>query len=118
MSVDQVAEVARVIGEAKSASVVEDLGIQQSLHSTLNSYLEKLIYLLTGNMGCEGGVNINFGTGESPGGHTPEGADARVTPVTGHKMIRDLVPCNLLPDEILTDHPARFRAPRLRYALS
>jgi anaerobic selenocysteine-containing dehydrogenase len=110
VSVDQVAEVARVIGQATSTTVVEDLGIQQSLHSTLNSYLEKLIYLLTGNMGCEGGVNINFGPGESPGGHTPEGADAIVTPVTGHRIIKNLVPCNLLPDEILTDHPARFRA--------
>ena len=32
-----------------SVSIYEDLGIQQAPYSTLNSYLEKLIYLVTGN---------------------------------------------------------------------
>ncbi len=34
-----------------SVSILEDLGIQQAPHSTLNSYLEKLLFLLTGNFG-------------------------------------------------------------------
>ena len=34
---------------AESVSIFEDLGIQQAPHCTLNSYLEKLVYLLTGN---------------------------------------------------------------------
>jgi formate dehydrogenase len=37
----------------------------------------------------------------SPVGHTP---------VTGAPVIGGLTPCNVIPDEILTDHPARFRA--------
>ena len=39
-------------------------------------------------------------------------ATARVgrTPVTGAPIIGGLVPCNVVPDEILTDHPDRFRA--------
>ena len=30
--------------------------------------------------------------------------------MTGHRLVTGLVPCNVIPDEILTDHPARFRA--------
>src|SRR4029079_11985048 len=40
---------ARRIGRAKSLSTFEDLGIQQAPHSTLSSYLEKLLFLLTGH---------------------------------------------------------------------
>ncbi len=108
--VAQALEAARVIGRAESVAVVEDLGVQQSLHSALNSYLNKLFYLLTGNFSRRGAVNLNFGVSPNPGGHTPEGPDAPVTPVTGHKLISNIVPCAVLPDEILTDHPARFRA--------
>jgi formate dehydrogenase len=32
------------------------------------------------------------------------------TPVTGAPVIGGLTPCNVIPDEILTDHPDRFRA--------
>ena len=34
----------------------------------------------------------------------------RQTPVTGERILAGLVPCNVIPDEILTDHPKRFRA--------
>src|SRR5208283_3322863 len=44
-------DVARRIARASSVSVYEDLGIEQSLHSTLNSYLEKLLFAVTGNIG-------------------------------------------------------------------
>src|SRR5205085_3114405 len=40
---------ARRIGSASSVAFFEDLGVQMSLHSTLSSYLEKLVWLLTGN---------------------------------------------------------------------
>jgi formate dehydrogenase len=36
--------------------------------------------------------------------------DDRVTPVTGHRLVAGLVPANIIPDEIATDHPDRFRA--------
>ena len=44
---------------AASVSILEDLGIQQAPHSTLNSYLEKLLYLLTGNFAKPGAMNIH-----------------------------------------------------------
>ena len=49
-----VRDVARRIARASSVSVHEDLGIEQSLHSTLNSYLEKLLFAVTGNVGKAG----------------------------------------------------------------
>ena len=89
-------------------SVLEDLGIQMAPHSTLNSYLEKLLVLLTGNLGVPGGVNIHSHFVALLGG----GADGRgqAAPSAGHRLVTGLVPCNVIPDEILTDHPDRFRA--------
>ncbi len=54
-----VERVARGFAKARSACVRVDLGIQQSLHSTLNSYLEKLLFLVTGNFGRRGGNNLH-----------------------------------------------------------
>ncbi len=99
-------EAARTIGRAESVSVLEDLGVQQAPHSTLNSYLEKLIYLVTGNFGKPGGMNLHTAMGKLIGS-TKE--DHR-SPVKGHKIISGLIPCNAVPDEILTDHADRFRA--------
>jgi formate dehydrogenase len=101
-----VRQVARRIARAASVSILEDLGIQQTLHSTLNSYLEKLVYLLTGNFAKTGAMNLHTQFGKLIGG----GRTERRTPVGGHRIITGLVPCNAIPDEILTDHPKRFRA--------
>ncbi len=104
--------VARRLAAAGSVSIYEDLGIQQAPHSTLNSYLEKLVYLLLGSFGRRGGMNIHTrfaslgGNGPAGGG----GGKSRTTPVTGSRIITGLVPCNVIPDEILTNHPDRFRA--------
>src|SRR6185295_18171270 len=98
--------VARRIARARSVSIYEDLGIQQAPHSTLNSYLEKLAYLLTGNFAKPGGMNIHTRMAGLGGGK--EGG--RTSPVGGHRIITGLIPCNVIPDEILTDHPKRFRA--------
>ena len=103
--------VARRLATASSACVRADLGIQQSLHSTLNSYLEKLLFLVTGNLGKEG--THGFHTFLVPLiGHSPEpGSEgAVVTPVTGMPAISKLFPPNVLPAEIDTDHPERMRA--------
>ena len=45
---------ARRIAAASSVAAFEDLGIQMNRHSTLSSYLEKLLWLLTGNFGKPG----------------------------------------------------------------
>jgi formate dehydrogenase len=108
----EVRRAARVIGLATGGvSIFEDLGIQMAPHSTLNSYLEKLVVLLTGNFGVPGGMNLHtrFASLGSNDGGTRDGR-APVTPVTGHRLVTGLVPCNVIPDEILGDHPDRFRA--------
>lgn len=101
-----VREAARRIARAKSVSTFEDLGIQQAPHSTLSSYLEKLLYLLTGNFARPGAMNIHSRMGSLGGGKEA----GRASPVGGHRIITGLIPCNVIPDEILTDHPKRFRA--------
>jgi anaerobic selenocysteine-containing dehydrogenase len=103
---DLVRAVARRIAGAESVSIFEDLGIQQAPHSTMNSYLEKLIYLLTGNFAKPGGMNIHTRMAGLGGGK--EGG--KTSPVGGHRIITGLIPANVIPDEILTDHPKRFRA--------
>ena len=101
-----VREVARRIARASSVSVYEDLGIEQSLHSTLNSYLEKLLFALTGNIGKPGAMNAK----PSLVGLSNGRVSTKTSPVGGHRIIGGLVPTNVIPDEILTDHPKRFRA--------
>ena len=96
---------ARRIAGAESVSVFEDLGVQQAPHSTLSSYLNKLLWILTGNFAKRGAQHLHsafaplFGVG-----------GVGRTPVTGAPIIAGLVPSNVVPEEILTDHPDRFRA--------
>jgi anaerobic selenocysteine-containing dehydrogenase len=101
-----VREAARRIGRAESVAVVEDLGIEMAPHSTLNSYLEKLLYVLTGNFGRPGTMNLGTHLGRLIGTSRAN----RVSPVGGHRVITGLIPCNAIPEEILTEHPDRFRA--------
>ncbi len=118
-------QVAQRIAKAKSVSMIEDLGVQMNLHSTLNSYLNRLVWLLTGNY-ARPGTNNAFVPMLSLSSSTRETAakganekEARTvgkprpganSPVTGAKVIMGLIPCNVIADEILTDHPKRFRA--------
>ena len=99
-----VREVARRIARASSVSVYEDLGIEQSLHSTLNSYLEKLLFAVTGNVGKAGGMNA----GTSLTGMFGGALSSQVSPVGGHRIIGGMIPANVIPDEILGDHPGAF----------
>ena len=105
-------DAARRIARATSVAVAEDLGIQMSLHSTLCSYLEKLVWLLTGNYAKPGAQYspsslVALARGAEGG---KKSSAKNVSPVVGARIISGLVPCNVIPDEILTDHPARYRA--------
>jgi anaerobic selenocysteine-containing dehydrogenase len=105
---ETVRAVARRIARAQSVSILEDLGIQMAPHSTLNSYLEKLIFVLTGNFAKPGAMNLHSSFGRLSSGK--RAGAARKSPVGGHRIISGLIPCNVIPDEILSDHPKRFRA--------
>ncbi|WP_330181694.1 molybdopterin-dependent oxidoreductase [Nocardia sp. NBC_01503] len=98
------------LARAKSVAVLEDLGVQMNRYSTVVSYLEKLVWLLTGNLG-KPGTQYAF-TGMAAIGHDrghPAGEGPR-SPVVGAPIISGLIPCNVITEEILTDHPARYRA--------
>lgn len=112
----QLRAAARRIAHASSVSVMEDLGMQMSVHSTLGSYLQRLLWLLTGHFGRQG-TNYAFAPligltsrtkGESLGPQTEK--LAKQSPVAGARIIGGLIPCNIIPEEILTDHPNRYRA--------
>ena len=105
VSEDLVRDASRRIAAAESVSTFEDLGIQQAPNSTLSSYLQRQLWILTGNFGNPGGMHL----------HTSfvnlfRDPRVRRTPVTGAPIIGGLMPCHVIPDEILTDHPDRFRA--------
>lgn len=105
---NEVRDTARLIARAESVSVFEDLGVQMNRHSTLNSYLEKLIWVATGNFARKGTQNIPSALIPllSAG---PAKKEYR-TPVTSARIVGGLVPCSSVPEEILTDHPDRLRA--------
>jgi anaerobic selenocysteine-containing dehydrogenase len=104
-----VRDAARLIGTADSVSILEDLGIQQAPHSTLNSYLEKLVWALTGNFARPGCTNLH--TQFSPGGLVGRSRESRRrTPGTGERVIGGMFPAAAIPDAILTDDCSRFRA--------
>ncbi|GGC54501.1 molybdopterin-dependent oxidoreductase [Hoyosella rhizosphaerae] len=175
---EQIRSAARRIGTARSVCVYEDLGIQQAPNSTLVSYLNKMLWMLTGNFARPGTMFLHssfvpLAGGGSGGGkknpttmqraqrrviakamqiaaataadliptaaRTPgmskgvergsralvdvlsplvggppkvsnSAGGARRTPVTGARIIGGLIPCNSITEEILTDHPKRFRA--------
>ncbi len=104
---EQVREAARVIANASSVAMFEDLGVQMNRNSTLVSYLHYLIAFGTGNYGRKGSKYPVSSLQQILQAGPDKGETA---PVTGTKIINGLVACNRIPDEILTDHPDRLRA--------
>jgi anaerobic selenocysteine-containing dehydrogenase len=96
----------RIAGAAGGVAVFEDLGVQMNRHSTLVSWLEKLVWVLTGNFGKPGAAYSPSSMIDITAGGKIRGK----TPVVGMPLISGLVPCNVIAEEILTDHPARYRA--------
>ena len=96
---------ARRIASAESVAVFEDLGIQQAPNSTLCSYLNKLLWILTGNFAKKGGQHLHSSFAPLFGA-----SGVGRTPVTGAPIIAGLVPSNVVPQEILSDHPDHIRA--------
>jgi len=111
---------ARRMASASSMASMEDLGMQMGVHSTLGSYLHRLIIGLTGSFGRKG-TSYAFvpfrplGSGGGGGSRSSSTKDSgernwRRSPVTGFPVVMGLIPCNAISEEILTDHPHRFRA--------
>lgn len=107
---------ARRMAAAETMASMEDLGMQMGVHSTLGSYLHRLIIGLTGAFGRKG-TSYAFvpfrplGAGGGGSGAKVSGErNFRRSPVTGFPVVMGLIPCNAITEEILTDHPHRFRA--------
>ena len=95
----------QMVVDARAMVVRVELGVQQGLNSTLNSYLEKLLYLMTGHFGRAGTHWLHSWLvplwGNTPG--------ARHF-ATDTEVICGLLSPNVFPDAVLTDHPERLRA--------
>lgn len=106
----QIQAVARGFARVKCGCVRADLGIQHSLHSTLNSYLEKLLYLVTGNFGVQGGNNLHsslipvLGNTDERNPHIKRTAHHKMFPIAG------VLPPNILPDEIVLGGESKIRS--------
>jgi hypothetical protein len=74
---------ARRIGTAASVCTYEDLGIQQAPHSTLNSYLNKMLWILTGNFAKQGGMFLHSTFAPIAGAAPAAGTRARSRPPSG-----------------------------------
>lgn len=105
-----VEKVARGYARAKAGCLRIDLGIQHTLHTTLNGYLEKLLYLVTGNFGKKGGNNLH--TFLLPVIGDTDERKPRFRRTAHHQMfpIAGIYPPNILPDEILHEGEDRIRA--------
>ncbi|MFD4676132.1 molybdopterin-dependent oxidoreductase [Lentzea sp. NPDC058450] len=102
--------VAARIAAADSVAVFEDLGVQMNRDSTLVSYVEKLVWLLTGNFGKRGAQYVPSSLVPIGRDRGHAGDEGPRSPVAGARIITGLVPCNVIAEEILTDHPKRYRA--------
>lgn len=109
-----VERVARGFAAAKRGCVRIDLGIQQTLHTTLNGYLEKLLYLVTGNFGKPGGNNLHTMflpiLGNTDERRVKPGKPLKRTVYHNMMPIAGIYPPAVLPDEILHAGERRVRA--------
>ncbi len=102
----QVREAARTLAGASSVAFFEDHGVQMNRHSTLVSYLNRLLWVLTGSFGKKGSMGLPIVFQSLIGGK----ARGQRSPVAGARIIGGLVPCNVIAEEVLSDHPDRYRA--------
>lgn len=110
---DAVKEVCRLFAARKSC-LRSDLGVLMNRHSTLVSYLETVLMTLCGRIGVEGGNLFPVSLRTRPPKRT--GAPGRLasrywrTLATDYPGITRVYPPNVMPEEILSDHPERLRA--------
>ncbi|MBC9881297.1 molybdopterin-dependent oxidoreductase [Bradyrhizobium sp. INPA01-394B] len=104
IAVADLARCVEMIAAAKAMVVRAELGIQQSTNSTLNSYLEKLLIMLSGSFGRKG-TNQLQGWLQPLWGNSPNQTFAP----TGDAIIAGLLPPNIFPEAVLLDHPDKLR---------
>jgi anaerobic selenocysteine-containing dehydrogenase len=88
---------------ARRSTIQDDLGILMNRHSALVSYLIVVLLAICGRIGVPGGnyLDVFF---SDPGGPVWR------TLLTDIPAINGMFPPNVLPEEIMNDHPDRLRA--------
>jgi anaerobic selenocysteine-containing dehydrogenase len=104
LPLDQIERCADMIEAAKAMTVRVELGIQQGVNSTLNSYLEKLLIMLTGSFGRKGTNQLHSWL-QPLWGNSPN----QQFVATSTEVIGGLLPPNVFPQAVLNDHPDRLR---------
>ncbi len=106
---DQVRDVTKAYATRKS-SLRYDLGIFMGRHSGLNSYLIVILQAICGRL-CMPGGNVINGHMMPIGPHTDERNPKIWRTVTTNAFpVCGSFPPNVMPEEILSDHPERLRA--------
>jgi len=106
---DQVREVSRLYATRKS-SLRYDLGIFMGRHSGLNSYLIVILQAICGRL-CVSGGNVINGHMMPIGSHTDERNPKIWRTVTTNSFpVCGCFPPNVMPEEIMSNHPERLRA--------
>jgi len=109
LNIELVKKITRDMSRAKSVVIRSDLGIEMSYNSTLNAYLKRLLFLLTGNFGRHDTNHLVTHFMPLLGNSRDPEEGGRITPVTGTREIGKLYPPNILPLEIDSDHPKHIR---------
>ncbi len=106
---DRVYEFSRLL-TTRRWSCHYDLGIMMNRHSTVTSWLAIILLAICGRIGVPGG-NIFPGHLMPLGAHSDErDPKAWRTVTTDFPPIMGVYPPNVMPEEILADHPERLRA--------
>jgi len=87
-----------------------DLGVLMNRHSTVTTYLEVILLAICGRI-CVSGGNVIPSSLMPLGSHSDE-RDPRTwrTVTTDFPAILGVFPPNVMPEEIMSDHPERLRA--------
>ncbi|MFO7964209.1 MAG: molybdopterin-dependent oxidoreductase [Desulfobacterales bacterium] len=101
---DKVVSVCREFSTRRSC-IVDDLGILMNRHSALVSYLLVVLQAVCGRIGMPGGNYL-----PKAGYRNPRDPGVWRTLLTNIPAINGTFPPNVLPEEILNDHPERIRA--------
>jgi anaerobic selenocysteine-containing dehydrogenase len=106
---DQVLDLCRNFTERRWC-LADDLGILMGRHSTLLSYLIVVLLALSGRI-CRPGGNYFPGRFMMEPPHSdPDDPNTWRTRATNIPAIQGMFPPNVMPEEILSDHPDRLRA--------
>jgi anaerobic selenocysteine-containing dehydrogenase len=106
---DQVLEICRLFATRKS-SLRNDLGIFMGRHSGLSSYLIMVLLAICGRIGVPGGVVFPGHILPVRSNSDERSPDTWRTVATNSFPVCGCFPPNVMPEEILSNHPERLRA--------